>query len=59
MKPSANDWKVVAPDLEYSDHRKLYWVPSTGKVYDERSARHNGLIGAGAQLRALLQGLNS
>ena len=37
---------------EYSPHLKLYWCK--GRVYDELSAMHNGIIGPGAQLRRII-----
>ena len=53
QKPYASDWKEIEPGLEYSAEIDRYW--HNGRVYDERSARHNGLVGMGAQLKRLLK----
>ncbi len=55
QKPFAIDWTRLGPDLEHSKEVNLYWVPSTRRIYDERSAHHNGLIGLGAQLRTAIK----
>ena len=41
----------IAEGLWYCAKHDLYW--KDGTVYDERSARHNGLIGCGAQLKIM------
>ena len=51
-KPYANDWVIVADGVEYSESKKIYW--SNNRVYCELSARHNGIIGAGAYLRRVI-----
>lgn len=51
-KPYADDWQTLDTDLEYSDSRKLYYYK--GRVYDELSARHNGIVGHGARLRKII-----
>lgn len=51
-RPYASDWEAAGVDLQYSKELGLYW--HRGRVYDERSARHNGLIGVGARLKAIL-----
>ena len=53
QRPYASDWKEIEPGLEYSAEIDRYW--HNGRVYDERSARHNGLVGMGAQLKRLLK----
>ena len=52
-KPYANDWVTVYEGLQYSETRKLYWY--RGRVYDHRSAAHNGLIGAGYVLKEVIK----
>ena len=53
-KPYASDWKVINyAGVQYSAHLELYWVNNT--VYDERSAQHNGIVGAGAMLRKIVE----
>ena len=55
-KQYASDWKVINySGLQFSEHLQLWY--KDGTHYDERSARHNGLIGAGATLREQLQEL--
>ena len=51
-RPHAPDWRVINPTtgLEYSAEIARYWF--RGRVYDEVSARHNGLVGQGALLAA-------
>jgi len=51
-KPYADDWQSLGDGVEYSPHLKLYWCK--GRVYDELSAMHNGIIGPGAQLRRII-----
>ena len=53
MKPYAQDWTEISEGVEYSKEKDLYWC--NGRVYDERSANHNGIIGMGRQLRAIIQ----
>jgi len=55
-KPYAEDWQQLREGLEYSPRLKLYWY--MGQVYDELSARHNGIIGAGAELRRIIKEAN-
>lgn len=43
----------IAEGLWFCKQRNLYW--KDGTVYCELSARHNGLIGAGAQLKQMLK----
>lgn len=45
--------KEISPGLYYCGYKKLYW--KNGKVYDELSASHNGLIGLGAQLKEIIK----
>ena len=52
-KPYANDWEKIRDDLEYSPSLKLYWYK--GRVYDQLSASHNGIVGAGHQLREIIR----
>jgi len=56
-KPYATDWVEVSPLVEYSKQCDLYW--HAGVVYDELSARHNGIIGLGAQLKEIIKCNNS
>ena len=53
MKPYAKDWKHIRPDLEFSVSKQLYWYK--GRVYDQLSASHNGIVGVGHQLRELIK----
>ena len=62
MRPYATDWEVINPTFKNKGSiAALSYSPSLNKwyykecVYDELSARHNGLIGPGAQFRQLLQ----
>lgn len=49
-RPYAPDWKVINDrGVEFSKDLNSFWFE--GRVYDERSARHNGLIGIGNLLR--------
>jgi len=52
-KPYADDWKVVSKGVEKSKSLGLYF--KDGKVYDERSASHNGIIGLGVTLREIVE----
>lgn len=52
-KPYASDWAYLCHGVEYSQELDLYWFE--GRVYDERSARHNGIIGAGRDLRQIIK----
>ena len=52
-KPYADDWVKVRDDLEYSPRLQLYW--HKGRVYDQLSASHNGIIGAGHQLKEVIR----
>ena len=50
----ASDWQFIDDtDVEYSKDLDLYYYQGTR--YDERSARHNGIIGLGATLRTLIK----
>ena len=42
----------ISPEVHYCEKRQLWW--KNGTVYSKDSARHNGIIGAGADLRQLL-----
>ncbi len=44
----------ISPGLHYCEQRQLWW--KNGTTYDRRGAEHNGLIGAGAQLRQIIKG---
>ena len=58
IKPIAPDWETIHDNgVQYSRIRQEYWF--NGRVYDERSARHNGIVGAGAMLRETLAFSNS
>ena len=64
-KPYADDWEQIGTTIssgryypvEYSKHKDLYWFQDT--VYDEKSARHNGIIGVGSALKSLIAESNS
>ena len=43
----------ISKGLWYCEKKHLWW--KNGKVYDELSAHHNGLIGAGALLKELIR----
>lgn len=47
------DWQEGPDGLWYSAGKELYW--KDGRHYDRLSASHNGLIGAGAQLKEILR----
>lgn len=49
----APDWETLPNGVEYSPSKQLWYFK--GMVYDERSARHNGLIGAGADLKRMIE----
>lgn len=53
----SDDWVTVSDGVQYSAHNHL-WL-CNGKVYDERSARHNGIIGMGKDLRERIKTYNS
>ena len=53
MKPYSDDWENIRPDLQYSKHLDLYWYK--GKVYDQLSASHNGIIGLGYVLKQVIK----
>lgn len=55
-KPITDDWIIInyKGPVEFSKKLGLYW--SNGNVYDSRSAAHNGLIGAGFELRTIING---
>lgn len=48
-KPSVE----ISPGLWFCESRNLYW--KDGRVYDELSASHNGLIGLGSQFKQILK----
>lgn len=51
-RPYASDWqRLNNQGLEYSQEKDCCWYQ--GRTYDRRSAHHNGLIGAGDDLRAM------
>lgn len=50
----ADDWKEVTNGLWHSVELKLFW--KDGSHYDLLSASHNGLVGAGANLREIING---
>lgn len=52
-KPIANDWERINERTEYSEFLNVFWA--NGKVYDNRSAVHNGIVGPGAQLKQILK----
>ena len=52
-RPYAPDWEQINPDTQYSKSRDLWW--HKGVAYDRLSASHNGIIGAGAQLKAVIK----
>jgi hypothetical protein len=57
-KPYASDWKVINyAGVQYSESLDRYWYRD--RIYDERSANHNGLIGMGAQLKDLIKENNN
>ena len=43
------DDEEIQVGLWYCKQKHLWWTG--GRVYDERSAKHNGITGLGAQLR--------
>ena len=51
----ASDWKEISTDVWYSKELDVYYY--NGMHYDERSARHNGLIGKGKLLKDLIGNL--
>ena len=51
-KPYASDWVHLNEHTEYSTSLQLYW--HKGRVYDQLSASHNGIIGAGAAFLTLI-----
>lgn len=53
-RPYASDWILINDDgVVYSKELDRYYY--RGNQYDERSARHNGIIGLGATLRTLIK----
>ena len=52
-KPYASDWKKINEDTEYSEELDRYW--RKGRLYDELSASHNGIIGVGKIFKELLK----
>lgn len=53
----ADDWKEIGENFYYSESLELFWYK--GMHYDHRSARHNGLIGAGAELKSVIKSVKS
>ena len=51
-KPYASDWQRLSEHLEFSASKQLYWYK--GRVYDDLSAQHNGIIGLGALLKTII-----
>ena len=47
----------ISLGLWYCEDKHLWW--KDGNVYDELSARHNGLIGMGAQLKDIIEKYNT
>lgn len=56
-KPYASDWEEIGNGVQYSAELKRWFKDDT--TYDERSAIHNGIIGAGAELRNILKQTNT
>ena len=54
-KPFARDWVHVAAEVVYSKELNLWYNQKTQTAYDETSARHNGIIGLGKQLKEMIQ----
>ena len=52
-KPYASDWVRLNEHTEYSPSLQLYWHKC--HVYDQLSASHNGIIGAGADLVRIIK----
>lgn len=52
-KPYASDWVRLNEHTEYSPSLQLYWHKC--RVYDQLSASHNGIIGAGAALARIIK----
>ena len=52
-KPYASDWVRLNEHTEYSPSLQLYW--HKGRVYDQLSASHNGIIGTGAALARIIK----
>jgi len=52
-KPYAQDWTIIRDDLEFSSTLQLYYYK--GRVYDQRSAAHNGIVGAGYRLKEIIK----
>jgi hypothetical protein len=48
----ANDWVKINKNTKYSKERNVYWHKN--RIYCPLSAAHNGIIGVGAQLKAIL-----
>ena len=55
-KPISDDWIFINSDTEYSKSKQLYYY--NGKVYDELSASHNGIIGNGYNLKKIIEDTN-
>lgn len=53
---SGTESEEISEGVWYCKQKDLYW--KDGTVYDELSARHNGIIGIGAQLRKLTRVIN-
>jgi len=61
-KPYADDWEVIDPELKDKGAVHALWYSASldrwwrnGTIYDEGSASHNGLIGAGYRFRNMLE----
>jgi hypothetical protein len=59
QQPYAEDWTPVGPGLVHSPKQDLWYDHNKQRVYDRRSAMHNGIIGIGAQLKEVISEVNS
>lgn len=55
-RPYAEDWIDVGDDTQYSKHLEMWY--KNGKCYDRLSANHNGITGAGAELKQIIKQAN-
>lgn len=51
-----NPSEEISPGLWFCEAKGLWW--KDGMIYDELSAQHNGIIGAGAQLKNMIKEVN-
>ncbi len=56
-KPYASDWEKINDETEYSAELDRYW--RKGRLYDELSARHNGIISFGKVFKELVKNVRS